>query len=273
MSSEPSPLAARIVEAVLPRLKARSRLPFVLGLCGAQGSGKSTVCVELEYRLRAAGFRAATLSLDDLYLPAQDRAHLALTVHPLLRTRGVPGTHDVALGLRVIDRLGQVAATPLPRFDKARDMRRAQEDWPVVDGPVDLLLFEGWCVGAMPQADDALIDPVNDLERTEDCDGAWRRAVNDALGGAYQALFGRIDMVVLLAAPDFGVVRGWRAQQEHDLRRRMLVLGEPILGVMSDQAIARFVQHYERLTRHILAEMPMRAEMTVQLDADRRMIY
>ncbi len=239
--------------------------PLVVGLCGAQGSGKSTLAAELAARIA----HTAVLSLDDLYLARAARIQLACDVHPLLRTRGVPGTHDVGLGLRVLDALDRGLDAPLPRFDKASDDRVPREHWRIARGDTQVLLLEGWCVGARPQTDAALSEPVNALERDEDADGRWRRYVNTALAGDYQRLFARLDQLVLLAAPSFSVVRDWRTQQEHALRA---VAGTTAIGVMDDAELVRFIAHYERLTRHVLEEMPGRADLTIRLDEARRLV-
>ncbi|MBW8754513.1 MAG: kinase, partial [Sphingomonadales bacterium] len=138
--------------------------------------------------------------------------------------------------------------------------------WERAPAATELLILEGWCVGARPQAPDALRAPVNALEAQEDVDGTWRRYANDALAGRYQALFARIDVLVLLAAPNFEIVFDWRLQQEAELRARA---GPDAPGLMDAAGVARFIQHYERLTRHILAEMPARADVVVRLAADR----
>lgn len=236
----------------------------VLGLCGAQGSGKSTLAQALQARMGARGVASAILSIDDLYLTKAEREVLAGSVHPLLRTRGVPGTHDVALGLRVLDALAAGRTVRLPRFAKAVDDRLPENAWPEAKAGLRLLILEGWCVGARAQEAGELDAPVNALERDEDGDGRWRRFVNAALAGAYQALFGRIDALALLAAPGFDVVQCWRTQQEAELRA-----AGGGSAVMNDAEIARFIQHYERLTRHILDEMPARADLVVALDAQR----
>ncbi|TAK98233.1 MAG: kinase [Rhodospirillaceae bacterium] len=265
------PETADIVERALrAKIAAAAKSPFVMGICGAQGSGKSTLADTLQKRLVASGYKVALLSLDDLYFSKDERQRLAATVHPLFRTRGVPGTHDVALGEAVLDDLAREGVTRLPRFDKRRDMRLPHDAWDAVDGPADIILFEGWCVGARPQADDELAAPVNSLERDEDPDGAWRRAVNGALRGDYRRLFDRLHMLVLLAAPSFDVVAGWRIEQEATLRHNLEARGESTDGLMSDVDIARFVLFYERLTRHILEEMPGRADLVIRLDAARR---
>jgi D-glycerate 3-kinase len=242
---------------------------FVVGICGPQGSGKSTTVRVVAALLEARGLKTATLSLDDLYLPRADREALARDVHPLLRTRGVPGTHDVALGLAVLDGLAGESGTALPRFDKAADDRAPVGTWPVVEGPVDVVLLEGWCVGARPEPAEALAAPVNALERERDPDGTWRAYVNAALAGPYRALFGRVDLLVLFTAPDFAAVLAWRREQEAKLRARLAQAGEGAGRAMSDDEVAVFVQHYERLTRHIAREMPTRADIVIALDADR----
>jgi D-glycerate 3-kinase len=258
-----------IDEAIRAAMPAHRRGPLIVGICGSQGSGKSTVCKQVAARFGGAGLEVATLSLDDLYLPLAARVKLGELVHPLLRTRGVPGTHDTKLGIHTLHDLAQGKDVRLPRFDKARDDRHPVEAWDTITGLVDLVLFEGWCVGAKPQGLEALTQPINALEANEDVDGRWRRYVNDALGGEYQRLFAKIDLLVLLAAPSFDVVLKWRTQQEHELRAQ--ARGDRS-GVMSDAQIARFIQHYERLTKHVLIEMPPRADLVIRLAEDRSVL-
>ena len=259
--------AARLIDAVVqPRLERhRSAKPLVVGLCGSQGSGKTTVSKELGATWSEQGLRVAVLSLDDFYLTRAERENLARDVHPLLATRGVPGTHDVSLASKTLQALSEQGLAKLPRFDKANDDRSPEASWPVVQTPVDVILFEGWCVGARPEQRERLSSPINSLEAADDADGRWRNYVNDRLAGDYQALFALIDYLVLLAAPGFDVVLRWRTQQERELR-----VQRQGVAVMDDVALARFVQHYERLTRHILSEMPARANLVMYLDEDRR---
>lgn len=266
MSVAPPALIEPLLACIERWRAGHSRL-FVLGVCGAQGSGKSTLVTALAARLAAAGVAVAELSLDDLYLTRAARQDLARTVHPLLATRGVPGTHDVGLGLATLDALKRGAAAPLPRFDKARDDRAPLADWPSAPERTQVLLLEGWCVGARPQDPAALVDPVNDLEAAEDPQAVWRGYANAALGGDYQRMFAAIDRLVLLAAPDWDVVARWREQQEAELRAK-----GGGAGVMSPAAVQRFIQHYERLTRHILSEMPLRADLTVRLGRAREVL-
>lgn len=236
--------------------------PLVIGLCGAQGSGKSTLAALLCERLPGT----VSLSLDDLYHTRAERMELAGTVHPLLRTRGVPGTHDVELGLAVLDGIRDRRAVRLPRFSKAMDDRLPESEWELVPADTRIVILEGWCVGAVPQTDDRLLAPINVLEREHDPDRVWRRFVNAALAGPYQTLFARLDHLILLGAPNWEQVLTWRIQQEDTLRRS----GAQGDGLMDRAALQIFVSHYERLTRHILTEMPGRCDLFVGLDQDRR---
>jgi len=268
MSQAAQALAAHARQS-LAEVRRRGGERLVMGLCGAQGSGKSTTTRLAAGELAGQGLKVAILSLDDLYLGPQARARLAKTVHPLLATRGPPGTHDVGLGIAVLDDLAKGVSRRLPRFDKASDAPAPASQWPLAEPANDVIVFEGWCVGALPEAPEALARPINALEAQEDPDGVWRRYVNDALAGPYQQLFARIDTLVLLAAPSFDCVFDWRRQQEAELRASRAQAGLGPGRTMSDEEIARFIQHYERVTRHVLAEMPSRAQLVINLDAQR----
>ncbi|ATQ41983.1 kinase [Caulobacter mirabilis] len=244
-----------LLDLVADLAEARGRPPLI-GIAGAQGSGKTTLARAAAQRLGGVAF-----SLDDVYLTKAERAALGREVHPLLATRGPPGTHDLALAERTIDALMAGAPTALPRFDKLADDRAEPLR---VDAPVRVVLMEGWCLGATPQDAAALAEPVNILEGEEDEDGAWRTYVNDALAGAYQTFFGRFDAVLHLAAPSFDTVLDWRCEQEAGL----LGLKREDLPPARREALVRFIQHFERITRHML-DGGTRATATVWLGADR----
>jgi D-glycerate 3-kinase len=251
------PLAARAT-----RLRQVRRKSVVIGLCGAQGSGKSTIAAATVKLLEDDGLTAVAVSLDDFYLSKRGREQLAKRAHPLLATRGPPGTHDVDLAGAVLDQLRKEGRVALPTFDKAIDERRPRASWRTIATPVDVVIFEGWCVGARAQGAAALAAPVNSLEADEDPSGRWRAYVNAQLDGPYQQLFDRLNELVLLEAPSFEVVLNWRLEQERKLAART---GRG----MNETEIARFVAHYERLTRSILAEMPARADVVFPLAPDR----
>jgi len=176
----------------------RQQQTFLLGISGAQGTGKSTLADYLQLALQVEhDWRVAVLSIDDFYLTKVEREQLADDVHSLLRTRGVPGTHDLPMLTDCISKLRNLDATRsvrLPRFDKAVDDRADSSGWPVVTGSVDLIILEGWCVGSAPETGEALLQPINALEEQMDSTGDWRRYVNTQLKGPYADLFGQLDV-------------------------------------------------------------------------------
>ena len=250
-----APLAAHL--ASLHKSRAR---PLLIGINGAQGTGKSTACRFLEHLLHERhGLRVATLSLDDVYSTRADRAALAATIHPMLATRGPPGTHDLALANTVITRvLTGTGPVAIPRFDKAIDDRARESSWPIVTAPLDILLFEGWCIGAKPQPGARLATPANALEAVDDPDCIWRRHVNAALATGYATLFARTDLLVELRAPGFGAVRSWRHLQEKKLRSARG-------GGMDAAMLDRFLDHYQRITDHMLG-LGIGADIVVPID-------
>lgn len=259
------PLAAKIEE----RFKQFGKT-LVVGVNGAQGSGKSTLCTLLEMVLRE-GFDLSTvsISIDDLYKTRVERRRLSESIHPLLQTRGVPGTHDTVLGGRILSELRQPTAggtVRLPVFDKAIDDRLPEEQSRIVTTPVDVVLFEGWCVGAHPQPESALMAPVNDLETNEDRDCFWRRYVNQHLATSYADLFSHLDLLIMLKIPSFDCVYEWRSLQERKLANN--ASDRPVSHIMDDKALRRFIMHYERLTRFILEDMPQRADIVLTLNRE-----
>jgi len=253
---------------------------LVVGVNGAQGTGKSTLSLLLTQLLQARNLECVVISIDDLYLTRQERAELAQHVHPLLKTRGVPGTHDLELGLKLIAELKAATSDTkiaLPYFDKAQDERRPAQHWDLHRGPVDVIVIEGWCVGALPTS--LVGSPLNALEENFDGDGAWRQFVEKSLL-EYQRLFSQIDLLVMLKAPSMECIIEWRTLQEEKLQIRVaaqvqarngaIVAGASNHGVMNKTELLRFIMHYERLTRYMLETMPHYADVVFELNTAHR---
>jgi D-glycerate 3-kinase len=225
----------------------------VIGISGSQGSGKSTLAQILRDTLQAQEVVAAACSLDDFYLTRDDRARLARDAHPLLQTRGVPGTHDWQW---LSDVLAAVQAgageVRVPQFDKALDDRSG-----TVAVDADMLVLEGWCLGVEPQPLSALEAPCNSLESAEDEQAKWRLWVNAQIADHYLALWSQVDLWVHLRVPGFTQVRQWRTQQEHQL---------PESSRMNSAQIERFIAHYERLTRWLWQQPAPGPGFVVDLD-------
>ena len=254
--------AAAAAALVAERIAAlpRGGAPAFIGLNGAQGAGKSTLAKLVVADLESRGLRGALLSLDDFYLTKAEREELARTVHPMCGTRGVPGTHDLALLEATLASLGEGDATALPRFDKLADDRLPRDQWPVFEGRPDVILLEGWCVGILSDDLPAWTGPINDLERECDPDGTWFAWSRTALERDYDALWQRFDLLVSIEVPGWETVIDSRLRQEQEA---MAATG----GAGMDRAqVTRFAEHYERYTRALWAAMPERADVLLHRD-------
>jgi D-glycerate 3-kinase len=257
VSGEVATLIYDIIQDVRAR---RPDRPALVGVAGAQGSGKTTVCKLLEAANRP---RFAYFSLDDVYWPKNQREQLAKRAHPLFITRGPPATHDISLARHTIAELNQAATdseTPLPRFDKATDDPAPRGDWPVYHGRPEAILVDGWCLGALAPKPSK---PHNAVERI-DSSGVWRETQDDFLNHVYGVLFKQFDAIVYLRPPSWEIVFQWRLQQEAQLLGRALTDEERA-------KLERFVLHYERVTRSMMDGAHM-AGWVVQLDEARNVV-
>ncbi len=256
---------APLAEDIL-RLKSTER-PMLVAINGCQGSGKSTLADFLVTWFNCnTTFNSVAVSIDDFYHSRDHRLQLAKDVHPLFATRGVPGTHDTALMKHTFSELLQgKAGVSLPQFDKQTDDPIEKSLWPVTDQPIDIIIFEGWCVGSEAQQPYQLHQPVNELEEKEDSDGIWRRCVNSCLANEYQEVFAMIDYTVMLKAPSFADVYGWRLEQEQKLLNKKGA-GK---GTFDEQQLVRFISHFERITRENLIHLPDHADALLTLDKSR----
>jgi D-glycerate 3-kinase len=255
----------------LATLQRQANRPILVALNGCQGSGKTTasdyLCTSLSDE---QGVHAVTLSLDDFYLTHRERQSLAASVHPLLATRGAPGTHDMSLlRLTLAQLLDTRSSKPIaiPRFDKATDDRCPLSDWNRVETPVQCILLEGWCLGARPESADTLAEPVNDLERGEDPLALWRTYCNTFLTRHFLPLYPLFDQWIMLQAPSFDCVFNWRREQEHKLAASLPT--EKAGSAMNDDSLQHFIQHYERITHNCLDDLPHTVNHLFNLDERR----
>lgn len=267
-SKSSNEFAPDLVSTVLDMALACAGRPPVFGIAGLQGTGKSTLAAQLARAGAARGLFVVVLSIDDFYLTRRERVALGRRVHPLLATRGPPGTHDVALACRTIDALRRMRSgtqVQLPRFDKIGDRRLPPSRWRPIRRRPDLIVFEGWFLKVPAESEAQLRRPLNALERKEDPGGAWRRYCNQALKG-YQPLWQRLDYLLFLQAPGFEVVPGWRWQQEQSLQA-----ANPTRRAMTRAEVERFVLFFERVSRQALRQLPTIADRTLPIDARRKL--
>tara|TARA_B110000977_G_scaffold70033_1_gene95103 strand:- start:8111 stop:9064 length:954 start_codon:yes stop_codon:yes gene_type:complete len=260
------------VTHALVKLQRKANRPILVALNGCQGSGKTTASDYLCGALtEEQGLNTVALSLDDFYLTHSDRRALAASTHPLLATRGVPGTHDMSLLRLTLEQLLDTHSNKpiaIPRFDKSTDDRRPLSEWDRIDTPVQCVFLEGWCLGAKPESADTLAEPVNDLERDEDSRVVWRDYYNAFLASHFLPLYPLFDQWIMLQAPSFDCVFKWRREQERKLAASLSP--EKAGNLMNDDALRRFIQHYERITQNCLDDLPQTVNHLFNLDGQRR---
>ena len=223
--------------------------PLIVGLSGSQGSGKSTISKILKiilnshYKLNVVSF-----SLDDFYKTAYERKKMSKLIHPLFMTRGVPGTHDAKWLYNTLKSLlkKNFKAVKIPKFDKSIDDRFSSKHWQLVKKKPDIIIFEGWCVGAKPQSLKELRKPINILEKIEDTKLTWRKKVNNELKINYKKIYNLLDKKIYLRVPDFNYVFKWRLLQEKKLGLK------PKKKIMTEKQIRRFIMFYERVTKNMI---------------------
>jgi D-glycerate 3-kinase len=240
----------------------------IIGLTGGQGAGKSTITqiikliLNYKYNLKVVYF-----SIDDFYKTLKERNKLSKNVHKLFKTRGVPGTHDTKLLKKTFSDLVKKNFKPvsIPSFDKSKDDRVPKKKWKKIYKQPQIIIFEGWCVGAMPQKNKNLIKSINTLEKNEDAKLLWRNKVNKELKHEYRKIFNKIDRLIFLKVPNFKCVYKWRLLQEKKLQ-----LTSKGKKIMSPVQVRQFIMYYERITMQMLKDLTGKAYAVLYLDKKHR---
>jgi len=240
----------------------------IIGLTGGQGAGKSTITqiikliLNYKYNLKVVYF-----SIDDFYKTLKERNKLSKNVHKLFKTRGVPGTHDTKLLKKTFSDLVKKNFKPvlIPSFDKSKDDRVPKKKWKKIYKQPQIIIFEGWCVGAIPQKNKNLIKSINTLEKNEDSKLLWRNRVNKELKNEYRKIFNKIDRLIFLKVPNFECVYKWRLLQEKKLQ-----LTSKGKKIMSPVQVRQFIMYYERITMQMLKDLTGKAYAVLYLDKKHR---
>ena len=240
----------------------------IIGLSGGQGAGKSTITSILKFILKKQyGLNLCIFSIDDFYKTKIERAKMSKSIHPLFLTRGVPGTHDLKLLNKVMQNLKKkkFKTVLVPKFDKSSDDRFKKTKWQKIRTAPQIIILEGWCVGAIHQKKTELIKPINNIEKKYDTKLIWRNKVNNLLKKEYKKLFDKIDRLVYLKAPDFNHIFKWRLLQEQKLK-----LTSKNKKIMSKSQVKSFIMFYERITRHMMKNYSTISDLTIFLDKSHR---
>ena len=256
-----------ICEKIYQNYKKNKKIK-IIGLTGGQGAGKSTITqiikiiLETKYNLRVVYF-----SIDDFYKKSSERIKMAKKVHQLFKTRGVPGTHDTNLIKKTFINLTKKNFKPfnIPLFDKSKDDRFPKKKWQKINKQPEIIIFEGWCVGAKPQGKKYLKKSVNILEKEHDANLIWRSRVNHELQNKYAEIFKKINLLIFLRVPNFECVYRWRLLQEKKLQ-----LTSKGKKIMSPIQIKNFIMYYERITKQMLIDLTKKAYAVLYLDNKHR---
>ena len=232
--------------------KVNKKKPIIVGLAGGQGTGKTTISSIINLILvKYFKLKVFKISIDDFYKTRKERYKLSKKVHPLLMTRGVPGTHDIDLILRFfrIIKKRNFKSLSLPKFDKSIDDRFKKNQWYKIKSKPDVIIFEGWCVGAKSQKNIELKKPINSLEKIQDKTMKWRKYVNFQLAGKYKTFHNMIDCLLYLKAKNFSLLRRWRLKQEKKLFLKSK--NKKNLKIMNKNEVLNFMMTYQRITEQM----------------------
>ena len=237
---------------------------LILGLSGSQGSGKTTVTSILQIILKKFFKKNIyIISIDDFYKTLRDRNRMSQQKHSLFKTRGVPGTHDINLikNFFISVKRKKFKKIKLPKFNKSIDDRSKKNYWHNINKRPEIIILEGWCVGAKPQIISSLRKPVNILERHEDKDLIWRKYANEKLKKEYKEVFAMIDYFIFMKVPNFKIVFKWRLLQESKLRKKLHYKKK----IMTYSAIKRFIMFYQRITLQMMKDLSKSASIVLLL--------
>ena len=248
--------------------KTDNQKPYFVGLAGGQGSGKTTISSIIKIILQKYfKLKVFKISIDDFYRTRKEREILSKKIHPMLMTRGVPGTHDIEMMLNFFKKTKDknFKNIKLPNFDKAIDDRAHKNKWYQLNEKPDVVIFEGWCVGAKPESKTTLKKSINSLEKAKDAKLIWRKHVNTQLQNKYKKLYSELNCLIYLKAKNFNLLQKWRLKQEHKLWLKNKKSSK--LKIMSKGDVINFMQTYQRITENMFKHMPKYASIIFNLNS------
>ena len=249
--------------------KADEKRPYFVGLAGGQGTGKTTISSLIRIILiKYFKLRVFRISIDDFYKTRKERINLSKKIHPMLLTRGVPGTHDVNMMLNFFKKTKRkkFKRFKLPTFNKAIDDRSKKKDWYDLKIKPDVIIFEGWCVGAKSEKPSSLKKTINSMEKLKDNKQIWRKYVNHQLKSKYKNLYSQLNCLIYLKAKNFTLLQKWRLKQERKLWLKNKRNSK--LKIMSKDDVIDFMQTYQRITQNMFRYMPKYASIILNLNTN-----
>ena len=249
--------------------KSIKKRPFFVGLAGGQGTGKTTISSLIKIILtKYFKLKVFRISIDDFYKTRKERINLSKRVHPMLLTRGVPGTHDINMMLSFFKKAKskKFKRLKLPTFNKAIDDRFSKKHWYDLKERPDVVIFEGWCVGAKSEKNNTLKKTINSMEKAKDQKQIWRKYVNQQLKLKYKNLYSQLNCLIYLRAKNFSLLQKWRLKQERKLWIKSKIKSN--LKIMSRGDVINFMQTYQRITQNMFRHMPKYASIIFNLNTN-----
>ena len=233
-------------------------------ISGSQGVGKSTISnllklvIEKYYKKKVM-----LLSIDNYYLSKTQRFKLAKKIHPLLLTRGVPGTHNIKKLYQDINQFNkQKFPITIPYFDKINDDIIKKRK---IINNAQILLLEGWCCGSLPIKTKYLNQNVNQLESKYDKKNIWRKYYNSMLKSEYRKVFSMFNKKIYIQPPSFKYVLKWRSLQEKNNAKK-----SNSKNFMNNNMLKKFIQHYEKITKWMMKTMPHEVDILIKIDKNQK---
>jgi len=248
--------------------KADKKRPYFVGLAGGQGTGKTTISSLIKIILiKYFKLKVFRISIDDFYKTRKERLSLSNRIHPMLLTRGVPGTHDIKMMLNFFRKVKskKFKKLKLPTFNKAIDDRFKKKHWYSLNDKPDVIIFEGWCVGAKSEKNNSLKKTINSMEKAKDQKQIWRKYVNQQLKSEYKNLYSQLNCLIYLKAKNFSLLQKWRLKQERKLWLNSKRKSN--LKIMNKEDVINFMQTYQRITQNMFRYMPKYASIIFNLNS------
>ena len=249
--------------------KADKKKPYFVGLAGGQGTGKTTISSLIRIILiKYFKLKVFRISIDDFYKTRKERISLSKRIHPMLLTRGVPGTHDINMMLSFFKKVKRkkFKRLKLPTFNKAIDDRSNKKHWYELNEKPDVIIFEGWCVGAKSEKNNTLKKTINLMEKVKDQKKIWRKYVNYQLKSKYKNLYSQLNCLIYLKAKNFNLLQKWRLKQERKLWIKSKMKSNS--KIMSKGDVINFMQTYQRITQNMFRYMPKYASIIFNLNSN-----
>jgi len=249
--------------------KADKKKPYFVGLAGGQGTGKTTISSLIRIILiKYFKLKVFRISIDDFYKTRKERISLSKRIHPMLLTRGVPGTHDINMMLSFFKKVKRkkFKRLKLPTFNKAIDDRSNKKYWYELNEKPDVIIFEGWCVGAKSEKNNTLKKTINSMEKVKDQKKIWRKYVNQQLKSKYKNLYSQLNCLIYLKAKNFNLLQKWRLKQERKLWIKSKIKSNS--KIMSKGDVINFMQTYQRITENMFRYVPKYASIILNLNTN-----